>query len=145
MLAQVVLPEFFVRKEAPITCADSEPEPDVAVVRGQRSSFSEVHPTTASLVVEIALTGADTDYRKRKIYAAAEVTEYWIVFPQERQVEVHTRPYAGDYTASEGYTEANTVISEVLPAFQLDLATFSRVVSPIQNRNSDKPDCNVAW
>lgn len=41
---------FVVRIEQPITCADSEPEPDLAVVRGQIADFRLVHPRTAELV-----------------------------------------------------------------------------------------------
>src|SRR2546423_15646257 len=44
---------FVVRHEAPLTLADSEPEPDVSVVRGVEGDFVRVHPTTAELVVEV--------------------------------------------------------------------------------------------
>src|SRR5216117_830170 len=40
---------FIVRHEAPLTLADSEPEPDVAVVRGAETDFAAAHPTTAEL------------------------------------------------------------------------------------------------
>src|SRR2546425_5654458 len=42
------LPEgFVVRREDPLTLADSEPEPDVAVVCGAAAEFFSRHPTTA--------------------------------------------------------------------------------------------------
>src|SRR6266511_3986131 len=36
-----------VRGEEPLTLGDSEPEPDLAVVRGRREDFCQVHPATA--------------------------------------------------------------------------------------------------
>src|SRR5438132_12885336 len=36
--------DFLVRTEQPITCADSEPEPDLAVVRGKIAAFRLAHP-----------------------------------------------------------------------------------------------------
>ena len=47
---------FIVRREDPITLADSEPEPDIAVVRGSEADFLNTHPTTAELVIEVAVS-----------------------------------------------------------------------------------------
>jgi Putative restriction endonuclease len=41
--------EFWVRKEEPLTLADSEPEPDLAVVPGREADYT-THPVTALLV-----------------------------------------------------------------------------------------------
>ena len=112
------------REGKPLTCRDSEPEPDVALVRGEPLSFLDVYPTTAELVIEIALTSADVDYRKRKIYAAAGVQEYWIVLPETRCVEVYTVPLGEDYLHRSSHTEPTTMGVKELPTFQLDLATF---------------------
>src|SRR5262245_55487949 len=50
-----------VRREDPITLANSEPEPDIAVVRGSRKDFFKAHPTTAELVIEVAVSSATLD------------------------------------------------------------------------------------
>ena len=58
----------------------SAPEPDVAVVAGQRTDYDHCHPTTALLLVEIADTSLPQDrLTKSRIYAAAGIPEYWIV------------------------------------------------------------------
>src|SRR5262245_32203925 len=45
-----------VRTQAPIALEDtSEPEPDVAVVRGELRDYTRAHPTDPVLVVEVAL------------------------------------------------------------------------------------------
>src|SRR5688572_25246782 len=52
-LLQVVPAGWIVRTEQPITCGDSEPEPDIAVVNGRREDFRHDHPHTAELVIEV--------------------------------------------------------------------------------------------
>ena len=83
---------FSIWKEEPLTFLDSEPEPDISVVRGGERDFLEAHPTTAELVVEIAGASPALDRENASLYAEAGVKEYWIVLGRERQVEVYRRP-----------------------------------------------------
>src|SRR5580698_7319239 len=46
---------FFIRREEPLTLRDSEPEPDLAIVAGQRRDYLQAHPGTAALAVEVAV------------------------------------------------------------------------------------------
>ncbi len=68
------LPEgFVVRREDPLTLVDSEPEPDISVVRGVESDFLEEHPTTAELVIEVAVASPALDRLNATLYAEAGV------------------------------------------------------------------------
>ena len=97
-LLLALLPEgFSVWKEEPLTLADSEPEPDISVVRGEEADFRAAHPTTAELVVEVAVSSAVLDRENATLYAEAGVKEFWIVLGPERTVEVYRRPEAGRY------------------------------------------------
>src|SRR5262249_33482922 len=86
---------------------DSEPEPDVAVVRGDARDFLADHPATAALVVEVSDASLLDRRLKARIYARAGITDYWIVNLVDRVVEVHRDPIAagrrgsryGDVTA----------------------------------------------
>lgn len=92
-----VPPGFWLRKEEPLTLRDSEPEPDLSLVRGTRQDFATNHPASAALVIEIAVTSAAEDRSLAELYAAAGVEEYWIVLPLERRVEVYRRLESGAY------------------------------------------------
>lgn len=87
----------FVRKEEPLTLADSEPEPDIAVVAGSPDDYRQSHPATARLVIEVAIATAGIDRAKAEVYAAAGVAEYWIVMPETRSIEIHREPSASGY------------------------------------------------
>ena len=80
-----------------MTLADSEPEPDIVVTRGNESDFASAHPTTAELVVEVAVSNPALDRQNATLYAEAGVKEYWIVLGPERRVEVYRQLLNGQY------------------------------------------------
>lgn len=94
---------WFVRKEEPLSLADSEPEPDIAVVAGRPEDYREAHPASAAFVVEVAIATLGMDRAKADVYANAGIPEYWIVIPEARAVEIYRRP------TETGYGERLTV------------------------------------
>ena len=114
-----VVPEgFSVRQDQPLTLRDSEPEPDIAIVHDCRTN----HPTTAALVIEIAINGASLDREKAAICAEAGVEEYWIVFPIERRVEVHRRSENGAYVDRSAVEGDSVLECARLPVLRVRLA-----------------------
>ena len=89
---------YFVRVEQPITCDISEPEPDVAVVKGKREDYRHAHPRTAELVIEVAMTTEAHDRSKAAAYASAGIPEFWILLVSRQQIEIHSDPQHGAYT-----------------------------------------------
>ena len=81
--------EWMVFPGGPLTLARSEPEPDLVIVRAEVAQAARRHPTTASLVIEIAKTSLRLDRRLAPLYAEAGVPDYWIVDCEHHQVEVY--------------------------------------------------------
>ena len=98
----------YVRKEEPLTFEDSEPEPDLAVVSGYPGQYRKRHPSTADLVIEVAIATVGLDRDKAEIYAQAGVPEYWVVMPEERSVDVYRDPGPDAYQSCEQLVEADT-------------------------------------
>lgn len=87
----------------------SEPEPDVAVVKGTPRDTPPGHPTTAALVVEVAETSLTLDRGlKARGYARAGIADYWIVNLVDRVVEVYRDPGV-DRPRRFGYRSARVV------------------------------------
>ena len=113
-----------------IAGAWSVPEPDVAVVPGTLDDYEHAHPTTALLVVEVSNTSLKQDrLSKSRIYAAANIPEYWIVNLRESVVEVMRDPdpatalyrdtricTAGDALEVAALPGARVAVAELLPA-----------------------------
>lgn len=83
------------RTESPIALDDSEPEPDGAVVVRIPSEYRDRHPgaTETAIVIEVAHATLARDRGvKRRIYARAGLSTYWIVNLIDRVIEVYTDP-----------------------------------------------------
>jgi Uma2 family endonuclease len=95
-----ILPDVWqLRSEQPITLADSEPQPHIALARGDHTTFRVRHPNPADigLVVEVADTSLSVDRADMgRIYARAALPVYWIINVVDRQVEVYTDPRPND-------------------------------------------------
>ena len=87
-------PGWLVRSQGPIEFDDeSEPEPDIAVMRGDRRSYSHRHPSRPALVLEVAESSLAFDREhKGSLYARARLDDYWIVNLVDRVVEIYRRP-----------------------------------------------------
>ena len=123
-LAGQIQPGWLLRQEGPLTLADSEPEPDVAVVLGPRGAFNAAHPTTAELVVEVAVSSLEIDRVKAQIYAEAGVKEYWIVCPEEKRVEVYRQPGANGYAERTMIAPPEVIACAALPGVRVDLTAL---------------------
>ncbi len=116
LLAQV--PEgWHARSEQPLSFAssDSEPEPDLAVVRGTEQDFFQDHPTTAALVIEVIVSSERLNRIKLGIYAEAGVPESWLIFAEERTVERHTEPHGAAYARVDLAVFPATLESTIFP------------------------------
>jgi Uma2 family endonuclease len=100
-LRKVFRSGYRVRVQKPLMLsAATEPEPDIAVVRGGARDYLSRHPTTAVLVVEVADSTLAFDQRaKSELYARARIPEYWVLNLPQRQLEVNLDPdpVAGQY------------------------------------------------
>ena len=112
------------RVEGPLTLHDSEPEPDVAIVRGSPESFVTSHPHTAELAVEVAVSSLEIDRVRALIYAEAGLREYWIVCPEKKRVEVYRQPGAQGYAERTDFAAPAALESSALPGVCVELAAL---------------------
>jgi Uma2 family endonuclease len=93
-LRRVFMHGWDVRGQLPVALDDeSEPEPDVSVVRGSFRDYPHDHPARAALVVEIAESSLGVDRgEKASLYARAGLADYWILNLPERALEVYRDP-----------------------------------------------------
>jgi len=86
---------WYVDSHEPVTTMDSEPEPDVLIVRGEPQDYPDRHPGPehVALIVEVADTSLHTDRgTKKRVYARAGIPVYWIANLAGSKFEVYTEP-----------------------------------------------------
>jgi Uma2 family endonuclease len=119
---------WYVPSQEPVTTPDSEPEPDLMVVRGEPRDYLDHHPgpQDVAVIIEVADTSIRRDRGpKKRVYAAAGLRVYWIVNLKSRQVEVYVDPKStakrSDYRQRRDYgpEEAVPVVLDGAEAGQL--------------------------
>ena len=105
-----------------MTLRDSEPEPDISVVRGQPEDWMSSHPATAHLVVEVAVSSAAVDEEKAEIYAEAGIPEYWLVRAEAGTVDIYREPTRTGYRSKVTLTVRDTLQCASLPEVVFPIA-----------------------
>ena len=122
-------PGWLVRSRGPIELDDeSEPEPDIAVTRGDRRSYSRRHPSRPALVVEVAESSLALDREhKASLYARARLEDYWIVNLVDRVLEVYRRPVP-DPSSPFGWRYASKEVLSAESSVELLAAPGARIL-----------------
>lgn len=95
----------WVRQQLPITIApDSEPEPDIAIVKIDPRRYRDRHPVPEEvyLLTEVADSSLAYDRDlKVKIYARANIPEYWIIDVNQQQLLIFREPVGETYQVEQ--------------------------------------------
>lgn len=111
---------YFMRVEAPLNLGESELEPDISVVKGNKKDFIYNHPNSASLVIEISDSSLTIDRKKLAVYARAGIENCWILDINNKRMEAYSQPSKNEYLMSRIYNSGETV-SSPFGEFLLDL------------------------
>lgn len=103
---------WMLRIQSAITTGDSEPEPDIAIVRGDDADYQNRHPAPGDvgLIVEVANTSLSDDRGlKLRVYAQAGIANYWIANLNERTIEAYSGPAGPAYAKRNVWTVSDSV------------------------------------
>jgi len=106
-----------IQESHPITLDNSEPEPDVAIVRLPETIYRTRHPYPQDIywLIEISNRTLKTDLNQKKItYARNGIPEYWVIDLVNKKLIVHTQVQNNDYTQVNEYT-TGTISSLAFP------------------------------
>lgn len=120
---------FFVVSHGSLTTEDSEPEPDVMIVRGKPHDYLTKHPSggDVALLIEVADSSLARDrVQKKQLYARAGVPVYWIINLSENQVEVYSA--IGDEAEQVDYLDRQ----DFLPADEVPLLLDGREIGRLR-------------
>jgi Uma2 family endonuclease len=105
---------------------DSEPEPDVTLLRLRADFYASGKPRPADVLLLVEVSDSTLDFVrdvKRPLYAEARLTEYWILNLVEDCLEVYRQPQAdGTYAEVQILRRGQQVEITALPGIVFDVA-----------------------
>jgi Uma2 family endonuclease len=114
-----------VRVQGPILLnGNSEPEPDISLLRPRDDFYTGGHPMPDDvlLLIEVADTSVERDLEVKlplSLYAQAGIPETWIVDLPAETIEVHSRPDGGEYRETVRVKRGETLKSRTIPGLEL--------------------------
>lgn len=128
LLASTVGQQAIVWVQNPIRLGpDSEPQPDVALLRPRPDFYAEAHPGPEDvlLVIEVAETSADSDRSvKIPLYARAGIQSAWIVDLSTGGIEAYAEPMPDGYRRFRRIQRGQTISLGAFPEVTLAVDTI---------------------
>ncbi|NJK55208.1 MAG: Uma2 family endonuclease [Pleurocapsa sp. SU_5_0] len=96
-----------VREAHPITLDNSEPEPDLAIVRFDDNNYSDRHPYPQDIywLVEVSNSTLSKDLAEKSvIYARNGIPEYWVIDLLHNKLWLFTNPQQNSYLNKQSIT-----------------------------------------
>lgn len=122
-LGTLSMTSAIVRVQGPIIATDNtEPQPDIAVLRWREDFYRDSHPTGQDVLLVIEVSDSSVTFdRVRKVpkYAAANIPETWLIDLESEHVEVHSIPKESAYGLVKIYLRGEVAVSETLPDLTL--------------------------
>ena len=117
--------EYVLRVQNPVALSDeSEPEPDIAIVRPRPDHYRTQHPVPADilLMIEVADSLLDFDLgAKSHLYATALIPEYWVLDVHTLQTHIQRDPVNGQYHSVAIVERDAEISAATIPGFTLPL------------------------
>ncbi len=112
-----------IRDSHPITLDNSEPEPDIAIVRLPETIYRNHHPYSQDIywLIEVSNKTLKKDLEEKIItYARNGIPEYWVIDLKNKKLIVHTEPHNSRYSQIREF-KSGTITSQAFPKIKIDL------------------------
>ena len=104
---------------------DTEPQPDVALLRFRDDFYRFGKPTPADVLLLIEVSDTSLAYdrgAKLAAYARAGIPEVWIANLPGSRVESYTEPAGGEYAVVRHYYPGSSISPQAFPDIALEVA-----------------------
>lgn len=112
-----------VRESHPITLDNSEPEPDIAIVRLPLAIYRTRHPYAEDIywLIEVSLRTLQKDLEQKvTTYARNGISEYWVIDLKNKKLIIHTQPSKDKYLQIVEY-QSGTVTPQAFTNIEIEI------------------------
>ncbi|MBW4664607.1 MAG: Uma2 family endonuclease [Chroococcus sp. CMT-3BRIN-NPC107] len=119
-----------IRNQEPIILGeDSEPEPDLAIVRNRSDRYLDSHPSIADILLVIEVSDSTLKYdreTKLSLYSESGIDDYWLFNLVANCLEAYSQPYqtqdSFEYANRQIYLPNNAIALPHFSSLTLDLS-----------------------
>ena len=126
--ARVVGDAALVRTQNPLRLSDdSEPQPDLLLVRSRADRYRSGHPRPEDVLLLIEVADATLAFdreTKLPLYAKHGVPEVWILDVDAERLEIYREPGAGGYRRKLERRETESIAPAALPTAMLQVGAL---------------------
>ncbi|MDJ0510028.1 MAG: Uma2 family endonuclease [Crocosphaera sp.] len=122
-LTDLLKGQAYIRDAHPITLDNSEPEPDIAIVRLPTTIYRHHHPYPQDIywLIEVSNKTLKKDLEQKIItYARNKIPEYWVIDLKNQKLIIHTQIENNRYSQITEFTSGK-IISQAFPNIKIDL------------------------
>lgn len=123
-LKELLKEKAYVRQNGPITLSDSEPCPDISIVKLPKQRYRDRHPNANDIfwLIEVSQSTLDYDLNEKKlVYAKAGIQEYWVIDVKAIQIHIFRQPIGGNYSF-QLTVKQGTISSISFPNLEISIA-----------------------
>ncbi len=124
-LNRILAGQADIRVQLPVTLRpNSEPEPDIAIVRIDPREYIGGHPTPDDifLLIEVADSTLSRDRKKKsRTYAKAKIPEYWVLDVISLKVYVFREPGKDGYVQESVLEVDTTLLLVAFPEIEVEI------------------------
>jgi len=128
----LVAKQCTIRIQQPIvlTGQTSEPEPDIVLAKPKLNAYARQHPHAADILLLVEVSDSTLCYArtaKKRMYALAVISEYWIMNLVDEKIEAYRDPSVSatgraEYQTRLTYAHNQTITPLAFPDCSLDLS-----------------------
>jgi Uma2 family endonuclease len=104
---------------------NSEPEPDVSIVKIDPNDYVTHHPQTEEiyLIIEVADSSLEYDCEiKAKLYAKSGIEDYWVIDVRERKLYLFRKPEKTGYQNKQILRETDLITPLSFPTISVKIS-----------------------
>ena len=125
-----------VQSQDPISLPNhSEPEPDIVIARLRSDDYVNSHPAPADIILVIEVADSSIKFvgeaslkenreTRAPLYAAAGISEYWIVNLIDNRLEIYRQPEGSIYAKIEIITPPRSINLPQFPEIVVHISDF---------------------
>lgn len=102
---------------------DSEPQPDLLLLRPQNYRHSHPRPTDVLLLIEVSDSSLGFDQGpKRDLYAKFGIAEYWVIDINSSRVVIYLDPVLGAFSRTRECLVGDVVSPQAFPSLKITVS-----------------------